>query len=612
MTAGGTTPEDLRLALLEPALIKMPLAATAASRKHLRRFSARAHAPLGAHYDRKTYCYRLSGRWKSVCVRCGGAQSSLRPGDPATIQDRRIEWNVRRRHHRGPRLGVVLKGARGDRTPVESSIIACWKIFGPDAAGARPRLVRHPDGAAGRARSAPVIASSPSSMRFMSRWRGRSSRGRSSPICGRFWSSTSTSTLCRRWSSRKPGAPGRGGRRARGRLQDLQLGARRDQLEALLASAAIPNLFPAVWVDGHAYWDGIFSSNPPVIGFLQKAFMGKHAVPEEIWIIQVNRVEARHRARAAERHLRSPQSPGRQPEPAARAELIEMVNMLLQEGALTDEFRARFGVDAPNPSRCASSACRRSCREPRLPEQALAAAGPHRQAHRRRRGASDGLSCQSGRGGPSAGTHGRSGASRLALKADASESRTTPTSQQAGNEATCGSVCGCRSSSTVPRTAMCAAALFVIMLLSAGARAQKTPATGSPVPSDANAGTWLPPHYDEGFVLVSTSDAARMPFRLRINHVSQFKYTNTLAVDKTYTDHLGEWCTRSFGATTSSSRETSFTSPASFSILGWISTFSSTRRAPRSRRRRPGTWGMCSTRLSRSGQGSSRCRACAA
>ena len=34
--------------------------------------------------------------------------------------------------------------------------------------------------------------------------------------------------------------------------------------EALLASAAIPNLFPAVQVNGHAYWDGIFASNPPV------------------------------------------------------------------------------------------------------------------------------------------------------------------------------------------------------------------------------------------------------------------------------------------------------------------------------------------------------------
>ena len=34
-------------------------------------------------------------------------------------------------------------------------------------------------------------------------------------------------------------------------------------LESLLASAAIPTLFPAVWFSGHAYWDGIFSSNPP-------------------------------------------------------------------------------------------------------------------------------------------------------------------------------------------------------------------------------------------------------------------------------------------------------------------------------------------------------------
>ena len=47
-----------------------------------------------------------------------------------------------------------------------------------------------------------------------------------------------------------------------------------------------------MWVDGHAYWDGIFSSNPPVVGFLRKAFDGDSAtMPEEIWIIQVNRAQ---------------------------------------------------------------------------------------------------------------------------------------------------------------------------------------------------------------------------------------------------------------------------------------------------------------------------------
>ncbi len=49
---------------------------------------------------------------------------------------------------------------------------------------------------------------------------------------------------------------------------------------------------------------------------------------------------------------------------------------------------------------------------------------------------------------------------------------------------------------------------------------------------------WELPHYDKGFVLASTRSPA-MPFRLVINHVSQFKYTNTLNVDRTYTDHLG-------------------------------------------------------------------------
>jgi len=48
-----------------------------------------------------------------------------------------------------------------------------------------------------------------------------------------------------------------------------------------LASAAIPNLFPAVEVDGGAYWDGLFSQNPPVRDLLATQ-------PDELWVIQVN------------------------------------------------------------------------------------------------------------------------------------------------------------------------------------------------------------------------------------------------------------------------------------------------------------------------------------
>jgi len=80
--------------------------------------------------------------------------------------------------------------------------------------------------------------------------------------------------------------------------------------------------------------------------------------------------------------------------------------------------------------------------------------------------------------------------------------------------------------------------------------AQDQPATKPAVPeasADARAeparaepeGAWETPHYDEGFVLVSSTDSAPLPFRLKLNHVSQFKYTNTLHVDENYVDHLG-------------------------------------------------------------------------
>ena len=41
-------------------------------------------------------------------------------------------------------------------------------------------------------------------------------------------------------------------------------------------------------------------------------------------------------------------------------------------------------------------------------------------------------------------------------------------------------------------------------------------------------------------VLVPTLDPIKVPFRLVLNDVSQFRYTNTLLVESTYTDHLGQ------------------------------------------------------------------------
>ena len=56
-------------------------------------------------------------------------------------------------------------------------------------------------------------------------------------------------------------------------------------VEAVLASAAVPNLFEAVEIDGHYHWDGLFSQNPPVSDLMDQPSERK---PEELWVIQVN------------------------------------------------------------------------------------------------------------------------------------------------------------------------------------------------------------------------------------------------------------------------------------------------------------------------------------
>ena len=54
---------------------------------------------------------------------------------------------------------------------------------------------------------------------------------------------------------------------------------------AVLASAAVPELFPAVELHGHAHWDGLFSQNPPVMDLMTVSADRK---PDELWVIQIN------------------------------------------------------------------------------------------------------------------------------------------------------------------------------------------------------------------------------------------------------------------------------------------------------------------------------------
>jgi NTE family protein len=52
-------------------------------------------------------------------------------------------------------------------------------------------------------------------------------------------------------------------------------------VDSVLASAAVPDLFPAVAIDGRSFWDGLFSQNPPIRELTDYR-------PDELWVIQVN------------------------------------------------------------------------------------------------------------------------------------------------------------------------------------------------------------------------------------------------------------------------------------------------------------------------------------
>jgi NTE family protein len=55
--------------------------------------------------------------------------------------------------------------------------------------------------------------------------------------------------------------------------------------EAMLASAAVPTVFEAVDLHGHAHWDGLFSQNPPIHDLMA---VDANRKPDEIWIVQIN------------------------------------------------------------------------------------------------------------------------------------------------------------------------------------------------------------------------------------------------------------------------------------------------------------------------------------
>lgn len=115
------------------------------------------------------------------------------------------------------------------------------------------------------------------------------------------------------------------------------------QPEHLMASACIPDIFPAVEIGKNAYWDGLFSDNPPIDALLKAPIIGSFR-PDEIWVIKINPTACDHipteiseiadRRNQLEGNVSLFQNLGQ----------IEFLNLLFELGAYNKEHMASNGI----------------------------------------------------------------------------------------------------------------------------------------------------------------------------------------------------------------------------------------------------------------------------
>ena len=109
----------------------------------------------------------------------------------------------------------------------------------------------------------------------------------------------------------------------------------------------MPSIFPAVQIGDDAYWDGLFSDNPPVEELIRPRSMGEENIPDEIWLIKINPTGRQQRAgQAGEIIDRRNQLEGNI---SLFQQLghLDMLNDMILADAFRPEFLARFDIKAP-------------------------------------------------------------------------------------------------------------------------------------------------------------------------------------------------------------------------------------------------------------------------
>jgi NTE family protein len=122
------------------------------------------------------------------------------------------------------------------------------------------------------------------------------------------------------------------------------------QVESILASAAVPSLFPAVKIGDHYYWDGLFSDNPPMKELVRGIYVGAENMPDELWVIQINPNEVKSVPKtSAESIDRRNQMEGNV-SLMQNLEFIEFYNWLLTEKLVDQKaLVAKFGTSRTKP-----------------------------------------------------------------------------------------------------------------------------------------------------------------------------------------------------------------------------------------------------------------------
>ena len=115
----------------------------------------------------------------------------------------------------------------------------------------------------------------------------------------------------------------------------------------ILASCAVPNIFPAVRIDDHAYWDGLFSDNPPVEELIRPRSVGTDNVPDEIWLIKINPTATDSVTDRANTILDRRNQMEGNISLFHQLDHLELLNDMILADAFRPEFLAQFDIQAP-------------------------------------------------------------------------------------------------------------------------------------------------------------------------------------------------------------------------------------------------------------------------